>query len=117
MRVAGVMSGTSCDGINVALVDITEGASRISTAEAELLGHAEFPYPKTVRNAVFSAMNARSASAADLARLNFLLAELYAEAIIATQRRFRVKIQLVRCHGQTIYHQGESRKFLGESSQ
>jgi anhydro-N-acetylmuramic acid kinase len=58
-------------------------------------------------------MNATRASVAELARLNFLLAELYAEALIATQRRFRLKAQLVGCHGQTLYHQGEPARFLG----
>jgi len=106
------MSGTSGDGINVALVDITESrASR--RPKLKLLGHAEFPYPKPVRDAVLAAMNAKRASVADLARLKFLLAELYAEAIIATQRRFGVKVRLAGCHGQTLYHQGESKNFLG----
>jgi anhydro-N-acetylmuramic acid kinase len=112
VRVAGVMSGTSADGINVALVDITE-SSASRPPKLKLLGHAEFPYRKPVRDAVLTAMNAKRASVADLSRLNFLLAELYAEAIIATQRRFRVKIQLAGCHGQTLYHQGESQSFLG----
>jgi anhydro-N-acetylmuramic acid kinase len=58
-------------------------------------------------------MNAGHASVADLARLNFLLAELYADAILATQRRFRIKAGLIGCHGQTLYHQGEPAQFLG----
>jgi anhydro-N-acetylmuramic acid kinase len=58
-------------------------------------------------------MNAPRASVADLARLNFLLGELYADAVLATQRKFRVKVELVGCHGQTLYHQGEARAFLG----
>ncbi len=58
-------------------------------------------------------MNAKRASVADLARLNFLLAELYADAVLATQRRFRMKAELIGCHGQTLYHQGEPAKFLG----
>ena len=58
-------------------------------------------------------MNSQRASVADLARLNFLLGELYADAILTTQRRFRVKADLVGCHGQTIYHQGEAAPFLG----
>jgi anhydro-N-acetylmuramic acid kinase len=49
----------------------------------------------------------------DLARLNFLLAELYAEAVLATQRRFHLKAEIVGCHGQTLYHQGEPAPFLG----
>ena len=56
------------------------------------------------------------ASVADLARLNFLLGELYADAVLATQRQFRVKAELVGCHGQTLYHQGEPRLFLGRKS-
>jgi anhydro-N-acetylmuramic acid kinase len=58
-------------------------------------------------------MNAPRASVADLARLNFLLAELYADAVLSTQRKFRVKAELVGCHGQTLYHQGEAELFLG----
>jgi anhydro-N-acetylmuramic acid kinase len=50
---------------------------------------------------------------ADLARLNFLLGELYADAVLATERQFRVKADLVGCHGQTLYHQGEAQAFLG----
>jgi anhydro-N-acetylmuramic acid kinase len=111
--VAGVMSGTSGDGINVALVEIRGRSHEARHPELKLLGHAEFHYPKAVRNAVLSAMNATDANVSDLARLNFLLAELYADALITARRRFRVKVQLVGCHGQTIFHQGEAAKFLG----
>ena len=58
-------------------------------------------------------MNARSASVADLSRLNFLLGELYADAVLAAQKKFRVKANLVGCHGQTIYHQGVPAPYLG----
>jgi anhydro-N-acetylmuramic acid kinase len=131
MIVAGVMSGTSADGINVALVKI--GANRsVSRAghkqgakdsgrerplhtgdRIKVLGCAEYGYPSRVRAAVLAAMNATKASVADLARLNFLLGELYADAVLTTQRKFRVKVELVGCHGQTLYHQGEARPFLG----
>jgi anhydro-N-acetylmuramic acid kinase len=109
MVVAGVMSGTSADGINVALVRM----SRRTGTAFELLGHAEYSYPKKVRAAVLAAMNAARASVADLARLNFLLGELYADAVLATQRQFRENADLVGCHGQTLYHQGEPARFLG----
>ena len=87
MIVAGVMSGTSADGIDVALVRLGERPGH----GFELLGHAEYPYPKKVRAAVLAAMNAPQASVADLSRLNFLLGELYSEAVLATERQFRVK--------------------------
>ena len=103
MIVAGVMSGTSADGVDVALVRIEAR----SPTSFKLLGHAEYPYPRKVRAAVLAAMNAPQASVADLSRLNFLLGELYAETVLATERQVRVKVDLVGCHGQTLYHQGE----------
>jgi anhydro-N-acetylmuramic acid kinase len=60
-----------------------------------------------------AAMNSAQAKVADLARLNFLLGELYADAVLTTQRRFRQRAALVGCHGQTLYHQGEAARFLG----
>lgn len=129
--VAGVMSGTSADGINVALVRIGGGrasgfraasgtashgrgrGAHGSMSSFELLGHAEYSYSKKVRAAVLAAMNAPQACVADLARLNFLLGALYADALLATQRKFRVEAALVGCHGQTLYHQGEGAPYLG----
>jgi anhydro-N-acetylmuramic acid kinase len=119
MIVAGIMSGTSADGINVALIRLVwRGRPRPRSSEStnlsfKFLAHAEYPYPKNVRQAVLQAMNAKQASVANLARLNFLLAELYAEAVLTTQDRFRLKAELIGCHGQTIYHQGEPTRFLG----
>jgi anhydro-N-acetylmuramic acid kinase len=117
MIVAGVMSGTSADGINVALVRIRgRFASRHanhSDPGFELLGHAEYSYPTKVRAAVLAAMNASRIGVADLARLNFLLGDLYADAVLAAERKLRVKAELVGCHGQTLYHQGEPQTFLG----
>jgi anhydro-N-acetylmuramic acid kinase len=107
MIVAGVMSGTSADGVNVALVRFA------SARKFKLLGHAEYAYPKQVRAAILAAMNATSASVADLSRLHFLLGELYADAIRKAQTRFRIQSNLVACHGQTLYHQGVAQRFLG----
>lgn len=118
MIVAGVMSGTSADGINVALVRLGDGANlRRGVTRAhtiKLLGHAEYPYPTKVRMAVLAAMNAQNARVADLSRLSFLLGELYADAVLAAQRQFRVRADLVGCHGQTLYHQGQAEAFLGQ---
>src|SRR5579863_829666 len=111
MVVAGVMSGTSADGINVALVRMGRQAS--NSARFRLLGHSEYSYPTKVRAAVLAAMNATRASVADLARLNFLLGELYSDAVLATERKYRLKAHLVGCHGQTLYHQGDPANFLG----
>jgi anhydro-N-acetylmuramic acid kinase len=110
MIVAGVMSGTSADGIDVALVRIQGRGFRSSL---KLLAHQHSPYPARVRRAVLAAMNASSASVADLSRLNFLLGELYADAVLKAQSRANVQVELVGCHGQTLYHQGTAEPFLG----
>src|SRR5262249_23693763 len=68
--------------------------------------------PQQVRQEILATMNAKRASVANLARLNFLLGELYAEAVLATQRKFHMRAELAGCHGQTLYHQGEAALFL-----
>ncbi len=123
MIVAGIMSGTSADGINIAFVRLADkkperrsrgrGHPRHTSTEFKFLAHAEFPYPKSVRGTVLEAMNASRASVANLARLNFLLGELYAEAVLSAQSQFRLKAELIGCHGQTLYHQGEPEPYLG----
>jgi anhydro-N-acetylmuramic acid kinase len=116
MIVAGVMSGTSADGIDVALVHIAGSKAHGRGARGHtirLLGHMHFPYAAKVRAGILAAMNAEQARVADLARLNFLLGELYADAVLVAQRRFSVKADLVGCHGQTLYHQGGAQSFLG----
>ena len=112
MIVAGVMSGTSADGIDVAIV-LIRGRGR--NLHFRPLAHEHFPYPRAVRQAILAAMNAASARVADLARLNFLLGECYADAVDATRKRHRAKLELIGCHGQTLYHQGEAASFLGQS--
>jgi anhydro-N-acetylmuramic acid kinase len=109
MIVAGIMSGTSADGINVAIVNLLDHDFE---TKLDLVAHQEFPYPRNVRKLVLSVMNS-TASVADLARLNVLLGELYAEAALATASEAQAGVSLIGCHGQTIYHQGDKKKFLG----
>jgi anhydro-N-acetylmuramic acid kinase len=101
MRVAGIMSGTSLDGIDVAIVDIK--GKKIRT-----IAHATTPYPSATRQRILDVPLAVSA-AGDLSRLNFELGELYAKAVSTTCQRFKIpreSIGLIGCHGQTVYHEG-----------
>ena len=111
MIVAGVMSGTSADGIDVAIAEIM---GRGFTLRYKLLHHHHANYPAAVRKAVLAAMNAKDASVADLSRLNFTLGEIYADAVKAALKGTRRKPDLVGCHGQTIYHQAEAAAYLGK---
>jgi anhydro-N-acetylmuramic acid kinase len=108
MRVAGIMSGTSLDGIDVAIVDIH--GKKIEPAAFHTV-----PYPKAVREAILGVSNTMTHTSA-IARLHFLLGELYAEAVRDTCRRRRIplrSISLCGLHGQTIFHEGAPVNFLG----
>src|SRR4051794_14246124 len=96
MRVAGVMSGTSLDGIDVALVEIR--GAKIQTLE-----HGTVPWKRGMREKILAVSNAECHTR-DISRLNFELGAAYADAVL----RFS-KPELVGCHGQTIYHEGSGR--------
>ncbi len=129
MTVAGVMSGTSADGIDVAVVRIAprghpgpgEPSPRtarmrhpdLAKPKVKLLAHEAFPFPAALRRAVLAAMDARSTSTAELARLNWRLGMAYAEAVKETLGRHRLKLDLVGCHGETLYHQARAENYAG----
>jgi anhydro-N-acetylmuramic acid kinase len=91
MRVAGIMSGTSLDGIDVAIV-------HIDWPRIELLDFATTPYPKALRQRILNVNTVQ-----DVARLHYELAERYAAAVAALGVK---KLDLIGCHGQTVYHEG-----------
>ncbi|HSR09022.1 MAG TPA: anhydro-N-acetylmuramic acid kinase [Bryobacteraceae bacterium] len=103
MIVAGVMSGTSLDGIDVVIVDIR--GKRIRP-----LAFTSTPYPKAVREALLGVSNAMTHTAT-VARLHFLLGELYADAVKLSSGRH--KLELIGMHGQTIFHEGAAVEYLG----
>jgi anhydro-N-acetylmuramic acid kinase len=112
MIVAGIMSGTSADGIDVALVRIAPGKLKPGLT---LLAHEGFRFPASLRRAVLAAMNASATSTAELARLNWRLGIAYAEAVSATLKRHPLKLDLIGCHGQTLYHQPRALTYAGRS--
>ncbi|MCS7041196.1 MAG: anhydro-N-acetylmuramic acid kinase [Bryobacteraceae bacterium] len=102
MLAGGIMSGTSLDGIDAVVVQL-EGA-RVQT-----LAFHSAPYPPEVRQALLAVSNAETHTR-EIARLHFLLPELYAGAFLEACRKARVKpaqIAVLGCHGQTIYHEGQ----------
>jgi anhydro-N-acetylmuramic acid kinase len=113
MRVLGIMSGTSADGIDVALASISGSPPKLN---ARLENFAAFPFPRAVRKAILHIGSGETASPGELSQLNFLLGELFAEAAIQACRRFRVplsSISLIGSHGQTVYHQGRPSRAFG----
>jgi anhydro-N-acetylmuramic acid kinase len=113
MRIAGIMSGTSLDGIDVAIIDITGAGFK---AKINVLTSHSVPYPRQIREALLAVSNT-STQTGDISRLNFLLGELYVEALEETAERAQIPlntIKLIGCHGQTIFHEGQGAQYLGK---
>src|ERR1700683_1056009 len=112
--VAGVMSGTSADGIDVAMVRIgPRGKPDLERPKLERLAHRAYRFPRALRAAILGAMDAQSTSTAELARLNWRLGLAYAEAVKQTSERHNLHLDLVGSHGQTLYHQARAEKYAG----
>ncbi len=107
------MSGTSLDGIDVAIIDISGSGFK---AKINVVTSHSVPYPRKIREALLAVSNT-NAFTGDISRLNFLLGELYAEALEETAERAEIPldtIKLIGCHGQTIFHEGQGAQYLGK---
>lgn len=107
--VLGIMSGTSADGIDVALV-------RVAGRKASLENHTAFPFPSQVQKAILTLGEGRPVTTGEISQLNFLLGELFASAALAACKKFRVapsRIHAIGSHGQTVFHQGTPSRFYG----
>lgn len=113
MIVAGVMSGTSADGVDVALCRIGPGRLPADSPRIKFLGLASFLYPKAVRAEALRVMGGAPVTAAEMSRLNWRLGDIYAECVARAAAKFTVKVALVGCHGQTIHHETTPTRFLG----
>lgn len=103
MRIAGLISGTSLDGIDIAVIELSPGLKTIA--------FKTIPYPVDVRAALLSISNAATHTA-QIARMNFLLGELFAEAVRNCGVPLET-IELIGSHGQTIFHEGDPIELFG----
>ena len=103
MRIAGIMSGTSLDGIDVAVVDIEPG-------HWKLVEFQSTPYPAPLRKRILAVSNCHTHTSA-ISRLNFELGEQYARAILQLKSK---RIEVIGCHGQTIFHEPGNTLQIGE---
>jgi anhydro-N-acetylmuramic acid kinase len=100
------MSGTSLDGIDVAIVDVRG-------IRVETIGFTSTPYSDATRMGILSVSNTATHTAV-ISRLNYELAELYAKAVLRAVRKYG-PVELIGCHGQTVFHEGRANTLqLGE---
>lgn len=107
--VVGLISGTSMDGVDAALVGIQGSAER---PVVHLCAFHTFPYPAPLRKQLFGLAAGKTTTAHEISTLNFLLGEAFADAVLAVCREGGIapqKLAVIGSHGQTIFHQGQRR--------
>lgn len=100
MRVVGLISGTSVDGIDAALVDIAGGTNDL---QIDLIATATYPYPADLRSQILAVCHGAPLSMEDLAALDDAIASSFAQAALNIQTGYS-PAELIGSHGQTVYH-------------
>ncbi len=109
LRVAGLMSGTSADGVDAAIVDICGG-------KVDLLAFETFPYSSAMRKSILALCRPETARVDDICHLNHVLGEVFAEAVIKLCDKSAIplrSVNLIGSHGQTIWHNPQGPRYGG----
>ena len=104
MKLIGLMSGTSADGVDAALVEIEGKPPDLSW---ELLGFVELPYPKPVRQSILDLCDVKTAQVDAICAMNVALGEWFADAALAVCTKVGIaadEVDAIGSHGQTIHH-------------
>jgi anhydro-N-acetylmuramic acid kinase len=106
-RIIGLMSGTSLDAIDVAMVRIEKHGL---TARVRLEHFREYPYPPKIRSVVRELFDPKRARIDDICRYDFILGEVFAAAVLRLLQETKIKpdkVDLIASAGQTIWHDPE----------
>jgi anhydro-N-acetylmuramic acid kinase len=111
--IIGLISGTSVDGIDAALVDISGLESDL---QVKLIAGETYPYPEALRQQILAVAGGATLSVADLAALDDAIADQFAQAALAVQVGHPTA-ELIGSHGQTVYHRPPQDQRLGYTLQ
>lgn len=100
LRVIGLISGTSVDGIDAALVEISGSTVDL---QVDLIAAATYPYPEALRQQILAVASGEALSVPDLAALDDAIAQQFAQAALSVQAGYAPAV-LIGSHGQTVYH-------------
>lgn len=107
MRVIGIISGTSVDGIDAVIVDIPEDIEQCDQEGVKVLGFSTYPYPEGIRERVLEVSAFGGGSVEKICHLNAYIGELFAKAVLQLVRDTGISIEsidIIGSHGQTIQH-------------
>ncbi len=105
MNVIGLISGTSMDAIDAALVELAQEGQ---TLRLRVRAFAMFPFDPALRAQIVSLLPPHNGSTAAVCAVNMLLGEAFADAALQLAKRAELSIgevDLIASHGQTVYHQ------------
>lgn len=111
-HILGLMSGTSCDGLDLARIRIAHSGQKI---EFELLNSKTYPYSDKQKKHLLRFLQAETTSARELSRLNFYLPRLWSEMIltfIEENHLSKKDIDLIGSHGQTVWHEPQPARYI-----
>ena len=109
MRVLGLMSGTSADGVDAVLVELSGSADH---PRWSLLRSASLDYPSSTRQLILAVGQGEAKTAASLLNLSETITKI--QAAVALECDPEGQAQLVGCHGQTLWHRPPERSKTGE---
>jgi len=112
LKIIGVMSGTSCDGVDLALIEIN--GSGVQT-KFKLISTYHQPYSELQKSGILSIIGEERSSLKEISQINFYLAKLWADAIKKMLKREKIskeQIDIIGSHGQTFYHHPDNDLFL-----
>ncbi|MBE9098188.1 anhydro-N-acetylmuramic acid kinase [Vacuolonema iberomarrocanum] len=112
MRVIGLISGTSVDGIDAALIEITGAPTELSV---RLIRGETCDYPSALQSRILDLCHGASLPLEELAELDDAIAQCFAEAALQVQGDDRV--DLIGSHGQTVFHRPRQAERLAYSLQ
>jgi len=110
LTVLGLSSGTSADGIDAALVRVSNSRK----FKVKPLFFSVFKYPNKLRRIIPDLTSAKNYSLEKVAYLNYYLGELFAQAAQKVMKKTKVKVDLIGTHGQTIRHLPEAQYYFGK---
>ena len=114
-RVVGMMSGTSVDGVDAALVEISGGLDG-GAPEVKLLAFSNTPFPPAVREGIFTLFRPETATVDKVGAMNVILGQIYAQAALAVIQKAGLtpaEVDLIGSHGQTIWHAPVAEEYWG----
>jgi len=109
LAVLGINSGTSADGLDLALIRFARGTAR---PRVTVVDGVTMPYPRKIKHAIEDAIRAKTVDLEELARLDIAYGHYLGETAARFIRGKRLRVDLIASHGQTIGHYPAKKKTL-----